>query len=214
LAAGFGFVNLSPTDDANRRLPGEIMKPQVLEREVAHRGYLTVQRLKVRLPDGAEVWREVESHGDSVAVLPYDARSGQALLVQLFRLPIQEACGLDTSLEACAGMVEDETPETATRREAMEEMGVRLGALEFVARLWPSPGVCTERTTLFLAPYSSTERVSAGGGVEAEHEGITVVEKPLSALAAEADKGEITDGKLFTLVLALRLRRPELFSPV
>ena len=48
------------------------MKPEILERQIAHAGYITVEQLRMRLSDGAEVSREVERHGDAVAVLPYD----------------------------------------------------------------------------------------------------------------------------------------------
>ena len=115
------------------------------------------------------------------------------------------------SEEACAGMIENEDADTTARREAYEELGVDLPSLEFVARVWSSPGVSTERQSLFLAPYRSADRISDGGGVQGEHEGITVVERLLAELAADVDHGRISDGKLLTLVLALRLRRPDLF---
>ena len=47
--------------------------------------------------------------------------------------------------------------------------------------------------------------------MEGEDEGITVVDQLLAELAADVDQGRIADGKLLTLVLALRLRRPDLF---
>jgi len=84
--------------------------------------------------------------------------------------------------------------------------------MDLVSRVWSSPGVSSERVSLFLAPYVSADRISAGGGVRGEHEGITVVERPLAALAAGADQGLIEDGKLLSLVLALRVRSPELFA--
>ena len=37
-------------------------------------------------------------------------------------------------------------------------------------------------------------------------------ERPLAELAAMADAGRLTDLKTLTLLLALRLRRPELFA--
>jgi len=49
------------------------MSPRILEREIAHAGYLKIERVRVKLADGGEVFREVESHGDAAAVLPYDA---------------------------------------------------------------------------------------------------------------------------------------------
>ena len=49
-------------------------------------------------------------------------------------------------------------------------------------------------------------------GGASEHEGITVVERPLQQLALGLDEGRLVDGKLVTLILALRLRKPELFT--
>lgn len=188
------------------------MKPEIRERHIVYAGYLTVERLLVKLADGAEVWREVERHGDAVVVLPYDAARRCAIVVRLFRAPVFAATGAADLQEACAGMIENETAETALRREAYEELGMALNSLEFVAQIWSSPGVSTERQTLFLAPYSRTDRIGPGGGVDGEHEGITVAELPLLELAADADHGRITDGKLLTLILALRLRQPDLFA--
>jgi hypothetical protein len=73
------------------------------------------------------------------------------------------------------------------------------------------PGVSTERLSLFLSPCRSADRIGDGGGIEGEHERITVVERPLAELMANVDQGRIADAKLLTLVLALRLRRPDLF---
>jgi 8-oxo-dGTP pyrophosphatase MutT (NUDIX family) len=113
--------------------------------------------------------------------------------------------------EACAGMVEHEGVEAAARREASEELGVTLGPLDLVAQVWSSPGVSTERQSLFLAPYQFGDRNGPGGGVAGEHEGITVMERPLTDLALAVDRRWIADAKLVTLVLALQLRRPDLF---
>ncbi len=188
------------------------MKPQIIERRTVWAGYLTIERLRIRLNDGAEVWREVEQHGNAVAVLPYSVERRCALLVRLFRAPPFAAAGVEFLEEACAGMIDHtELPETAVRREAQEELGVTLGSLEFVARVWPSAGVSTERHALFLAPYVRTDMTGSGGGLAEEHENITVVQRPLADLAAASDQGRIEDAKLLTLVLALRLRRPELF---
>lgn len=188
-------------------------RPVVLERRTAHTGYLTVERLRIRLSDGTVVWREVERHGEGAVVLAYDEARRVALLVRQFRAPVFEATADEALTEACAGMIDDEDAETAARREALEEMGVTLGPLEFVARVWPSPGVSTERHSLFLARYEPADRITAGGGAPGEHEGISVVERSLVSLASDADQGLVTDGKLLTLIFALRLRHPELFVP-
>jgi len=134
------------------------MKPQILERETVYTGYLTLERLQVRLADGAQVWLEVERHGEAVVVLPYDAERRCALVVRLFRAPVFDTTGEEVLEEACAGMIGNEDAETAARREAFEELGVALQSMEFIGRFWSSPGVSTERHSLFLAPYCAADR--------------------------------------------------------
>ena len=96
-----------------------------------------------------------------------------------------------------AGIIDEgETAETAARREAMEEAGVRLGALEPVGEVWTTPGISTERMSLYLAPYAAADRVGIGGGVQGEHENIKVLELPLAGLGAELAAGRIGDMKL------------------
>ena len=189
------------------------MVPQILRRETLYAGYVTLERLLLRMPGGEEVWREVESHGHAVAVLPYDAARRLAYTVRLHRVPVMICGGADPLEEACAGMIDatDEGADQAARREALEELGVRLGELEAVGRVWTSPGVVAERCNLFLAPVSAADRIAQGGGAAGEHEGIEVLERPLANLAKEADAGTIQDAKLLMLVQTLRLRRPDLF---
>ncbi len=190
------------------------MKPKILECTTVYSGYLTVDALRVRLGDGSIVSREVERHGDAAAVLPYDRERCCALLVHLLRAPVLQEAGMEAMEEACAGMISEigQDAEATARREAYEELGVRLASMDFVARVWSTPGVSSERVSLFLAPYVGADRVGTGGGVEGEHEGITVVERSLASLAMAADQGRIEDSKLLTLVLALRLRSPGLFA--
>jgi nudix-type nucleoside diphosphatase (YffH/AdpP family) len=189
--------------------------PAVISRETVWSGYITIVRTRLKLADGSVAVREVESHGDAVAILPYHAERRVALLVRLFRLPAFSRFGRPTMVEACAGMIDpaDVSAEAAARREAFEELGVRLDVLQPVVLAWPSPGVSDERTTLYLAPYTDADRLAQGGGAEGEHEGIEVLEAPLAHLAEQCECGQIEDLKLFALILALRLRRPELFLP-
>ena len=186
--------------------------PKIVTRHGAHRGYLNIEAVQFRLDDGSLIEREIESHGEAVAVLPYDPARRCALLVRLFRAPVFTSTGEDAIIEACAGMIDDETAEVAARREAVEELGVELDQLELVARVWSSPGVSTERQTLFLAKYTAANRTGPGGGVAAEHEGIAVIERSLNDLADDLERGVMVDGKLVTLLLALRLRQPGLFD--
>lgn len=185
---------------------------EIREVETVYSGYVTVMVATLVGDDGHEVRREIEHHGRAVAVLPYDPDRRAALVVRLPRAPVIWAGGPDRLMEAPAGMVDGENPEAAVRREALEEAGVKLGRLELVAAPFSSPGFSAERIELFLAPYSAADRIAAGGGVQGEQENIAVEEIPLADLWARAGRHAILDLKTLALVLALRVRRPELFD--
>lgn len=187
-------------------------RPAILSLETLHAGFSTFMVGQVRLKDGAVVRREIEHHGDAVAVLPFDPVRRTALLIRLFRVaPLY--LRLEAELEeAPAGLIDEaESQEAAARRETLEETGATVVELERVGRIWVSPGISTERITLYLAPCDAATR-SAGGGASGEHENITVLETPLAELGRRACAGEIDDMKLLILVQALQLRRPELFG--
>jgi nudix-type nucleoside diphosphatase (YffH/AdpP family) len=186
--------------------------PEVVERQAIYSGFISVDRVKVRLSDGAEVWRDIERHGAAAAILPYDPERCCALMVRQFRAPVFVARGDPDIEEACAGEIVQEAPRTAARREALEELGVLLRVLEDVGCVWSSPGVSDEQVSLYLAPYGQSDLVERGGRVPAEHEDIQVVERSLPDMAASADSGLISDVKLLVLIQTLRLRQPALFE--
>ncbi|MGV6873420.1 NUDIX domain-containing protein [Pseudochelatococcus sp. B33] len=185
---------------------------EITDTRIVHEGWGRFLIASIRLPDGQVIRREIEDHGAAVAVLAYDEERRVALLVSQFRPAVYLASGAEAVLEIIAGGLEDETQEECVRREAMEEGGLRLGAIEKIVDAWPMPGISTERIALFLARYTAQDRIAQGGGLEEEHEGITVVELPLKELAAMADSGALSDLKSYASVQALRLKRPDLFT--
>ncbi len=183
----------------------------VIAEETLYRGWLTLRRVSVSRPDGSRMTTEVEHHGNAASVLAYDLDRKTVLLVRQFRVPPFLADGRTEMLEAIAGIIEDDSSGETARREAMEEAGLRLDSLEPVAIAWSTPGMSTERTHLFLAPYRNGDRVGDGGGVDGEGERITVVEMPAAELAASVRAGRVDDMKTLVLAQALMLRHPELF---
>ncbi len=184
---------------------------EIVETDKVHNGWARFSVLKIRLPGGKVIRREVEEHGRAASVLAYDPERCVAMLVRQFRAPVLVASGDTDILECIAGIVDEADPAAAAIREAEEEAGLSLRAVEFVANVFSMPGLSTERMYLYLAPYRASDRTGKGGGVATEDENITVVECPLAELAAMADGGRLTDLKTFALVQTLRLRRPDLF---
>lgn len=185
---------------------------EILATEEKYRGWCRLLVAKVRYPDGKLVTREIEDHGRAACVLPYDPVRRMALMVRQLRVPPLHAAGEAAILEAPAGLIDPgEDGNTAARREAMEEVGVRIAALDLVVSAWTMPGVSTERMDLFLATYAAGDRIAAGGG-EGD-EGIEVIEMPLGELAAMADDCRLNDMKTLLLLQTLRLRRPGFFTP-
>ena len=169
--------------------------------------------LDVELGDGRIMQRQFEDHGEASAVLPYDEIRRMALMVRQPRVGPLYSGHDPYLLEAAAGLIEPgEAPDAAVRREALEELGVRLGAVEFVTATWSVPAVSSERIHLYLAPYATADRITAGGGVVEEGEEIEVLELPLKHLLGLADAGQITDIKTLALIWALARRRPDIFE--
>jgi nudix-type nucleoside diphosphatase (YffH/AdpP family) len=185
---------------------------KIISTRIAYQGWLKLLVADVQTPDGRTVAREFTDAGPAAAVLAYDPERRTALLVRQFRTPVAYAGGPDALLEAIAGRLDGDTPEDCVRREAMEEAGVRLTTLEKVADVWASPGATAERASLYLAPYSLSDRIWAGGGVEGEAEYIEVVETSLAALWLRMSRGEVNDLMTLALLLALHARRPLLFT--
>jgi len=186
---------------------------KIVRTEAVFEGFSRLLIATIELPDGQTIRREIEDHGRAVCVLPYDPARRTAILVRQFRAPAALADGREHVLEVVAGSVEDETIDACVHREAFEEAGLKLHTLEHLGTAWSMPGISTEQMDLYLAPYSEADRVGLGGGVDDEHEGITVIELPLAERAAMADAGQIMDMKTLVLVQTLRLRKPELFAP-
>jgi nudix-type nucleoside diphosphatase (YffH/AdpP family) len=176
-----------------------------------HQGWLSLRMACVRMDDGSLAEREIVDHPCGAAVLLYDPDRRTALLITELRPPVEFA-GEPRMLEVVAGKLDEADAAACARREAKEEAGVEIGALDHVARLWPTPASSTERVDYFLAAYSRGDRVSEGGGLEEEQEEVRVREVPLATLWGMAQAGEIRDAKTFLLLQALRLRRPDLFG--
>jgi nudix-type nucleoside diphosphatase (YffH/AdpP family) len=192
--------------------------PRIVARRSAFEGWNKLDILTVEAEDLKgkirRHEREVVDHGEASVVLAIDRDRGVAVLARQWRAPLV-ALGRDPFLlEACAGILDPgETPEEAARREAEEEIGLKIGELRKVGTVLPSPGTLTERMHLFIAEVSAADRTRNGGGNPHEGEDIEVVEVALAELFKMALRDEIEDAKTLILVQRLMLEQLEACRP-
>jgi nudix-type nucleoside diphosphatase (YffH/AdpP family) len=145
--------------------------------------------------------REAYDRGNGATILLHDAEAGKVMLTRQFRWPAYANGHPDGMLlEAPAGLLDDDHPEAAIRREAEEETGVRVGEVTRLFEVFMSPGSVTERVHFFAAPYTAADRVTAGGGMQGEGEDIEPVELPLATALAMVEDGGIVDAKTIMLL--------------
>ena len=153
--------------------------------------------------------RETYDRGDGATILLYDRARRTVLLTRQFRFPAYVNGHPDGMLvEAAAGLLDEDDPADAIRREAAEELGVTVGELEHVFGVWMSPGSVTERLHFFAAPYTPATRTGAGGGVADEGEDIEAVELPFDEALAQITDGRIADAKTVMLLQWAALTGP------
>ncbi len=144
--------------------------------------------------------RELYDHGNAAALLPYDPARGTILLVRQIRFVTYLNGYPHPLLEVCAGMLDQDDPLTAIRREAEEEIGTRIRNPRHVFDAFMSPGCFSERLSFFVAIYGASDRISRGGGLAEEGEDIEVVEMPLDDAVAMIGQGRIVDAKTMLLL--------------
>lgn len=151
--------------------------------------------------------REAYDRGNGAAILLYNTQQKTVILTRQFRLPafVNEHDGM--LIEACAGLLDKDDPETCIRKETEEETGYRIAHVRKVFEAFMSPGSVTERLYFFVGEYEAKDRIAAGGGLEDDGEEIEVLEMTLDEAMAKVDNGQIMDAKTIMLLQYARLHR-------
>ena len=144
--------------------------------------------------------RETYDRGNGATILLINRERGTLLLTRQFRFPAY-VNGLDDGLlvEACAGLLDGESPEAAIRREAEEEVGVFVRDVRKVLESYMSPGSVTEKLYFYVGEYDSPAGKFAG--IADEGEEIEVLELTLNDALEWIDDGRIQDAKTIILLL-------------
>lgn len=174
--------------------------PEILNREKVYTGRkVALEVHRIRDAGGRETTREVVRHPGSVAILAFP-KPGTLLLERIWRYAAEQ-----TLLEIPAGTLEpDEAPAACAARELAEETGYRAARMEPLLTVHTSPGILTERLTLFLATDLEEGKAEREPGEQIEN-----VLVPFDEAMAMVRDGRITDGKTALAILFWNARRQE-----
>jgi 8-oxo-dGDP phosphatase len=140
-AAGGDLAPVPVLRDVERHWP-------VVGRPRKARGAFVVLRTdRVRMPDEEVARRDVVEHPGAVAVVALD-EAGQVLLIRQYRHP---AGHLLWEIPAGLRDVPGEPVRATGERELREETGHAARTWHVLTDCYPSPGISTERVTVFLA---------------------------------------------------------------
>jgi nudix-type nucleoside diphosphatase (YffH/AdpP family) len=149
--------------------------------------------------------RETYDRGDGAAVLLYDMSDKSVILTRQFRYPAFYRGEPAYLVEACAGKLEGDDPETCARKEAVEETGYTVGTLLKAYDCFMSPGSVTERLTLFIGMVEGRPAAN-GGGLADEGEDIEILRLPFRNALQMVETGEIIDAKTILLLQYAQLK--------
>ena len=154
----------------------------------------SIDRDRVKMPNGGTVTVDVVRHSRSVVLVPVP-EPGQLILVRQYRYAVNAFLW-----EFPAGSVDEgESPEEAARRECHEEIELVPSTIVRLGALYPTPGYCDEEMVFFR--LSGLEKTDEKAAVD-EDEDIEVKVFELRDVREMVRRGEIQDMKT---VVALTL---------
>ena len=195
--------------------PNDARDVEVLERITPYNGTFRIDAYRLRHRRFGGGWtevmtRELFERGHAAVVLPYDPARDEVVLIEQFRIGAYAAGLSPWLIEAVAGIVEPgEAPEDVVRREAIEEAGCRITALEPIAKVMPSPGGCSEVLYLYCGRLDS-EGVGGLHGLDHEHEDIRAFALPVQEALDRLARGEIVNANAVMTLQWLALNRERL----
>ncbi|POM27520.1 GDP-mannose pyrophosphatase NudK [Actinomadura rubteroloni] len=145
--------------------------------------------------------RETHDRGNGATILLYNRERRTVVLIRQFRYPAYVNGHPDGMLlETPGGLLDEDRPEDAVRRETAEETGYVIGELEHVVDAYMSPGSVTEIVHCYAAPVEGEPQIAGAAGLAEEGEDIEVVELPFDRALAMTRDGGITDAKTIMLL--------------
>ena len=181
------------------------MKVKDLKTEIISDKKYTYKKVSFALEIEKEKWefqsREVLDRGNGATILLYNKQKKSVILTNQFRIPTYlngNTSGM--MIEACAGVIEGESPSETMIRETEEETGFHISKPQKIMEAYMSPAAVTEILHFFIAEYDESMKKSEGGGLKNEHEHIEVMEVKIGEALDMIKTGKIKDAKTIMLL--------------
>ncbi len=192
-------------------------KVDVIRRHRSYAHFFALDEMQVRHEqfDGTmsdTLDRAVFIAADAAILLPYDPVRDRVLLVEQMRMgPLARGDTSCWQLEPIAGHIDaGESPQQAALREAEEEAGLNLSALEKVAQVYASPGNSTEFYYIFVGLADLPDGVEGTGGLASEGEDIKSHVMSFDTLMTLIDRLEAANAPLVLAAYWLARNRERL----
>jgi ADP-ribose pyrophosphatase len=190
-------------------------KVELVRVEKAFQGYFKVNRYFFQHSlfqggTGNTVSREVFERGQAGAILPYDPKRDEVVLIRQFRPGAYVAGRHPFMWEIPAGIIEEgEDAERLVVREVEEEAGLTVDRVESLYTLMLSPGCMSETCGVFVG---RTDTATAGGifGLDSEGENILVKAFPVAEAFAMTARNEIENVVAVVALQWLAINREQL----
>ncbi|TVO38587.1 ADP-ribose diphosphatase [Vibrio algivorus] len=155
------------------------------------------------------VVREMFERGHAAALLAYDTKRDQVVLIEQVRVGALEHSS-PWQLEIIAGINDKDEPlEQVVRREAKEEAGIEIGEIEHISHYYPSSGGCSETLDVFIGQVDAN-LASGVHGVNDEGEDIQVHVMSREKAYQLVESGVIENGATIIALLWLELNHQKL----
>ncbi|ENK2261215.1 ADP-ribose diphosphatase [Vibrio parahaemolyticus] len=151
---------------------------EIISKESVFEGFFKMVKYRFKHKLFAGGWsdvveREMFERGHAAAMLPYDPKTDQVVIIEQIRIGALEH-EHPWQLEIVAGMIDrDESAEEVIRREAEEEAGITVGRVASVTSYYPSSGGCSEKLNVFVGEVDAS-KAHGIHGLDYEDEDIRV----------------------------------------
>ena len=168
----------------------------ILSEENLYKGFLKLDKLTIKLPNGEIIVRELIRKKDTVSIIALTDDNE----IYFVKQPRAGSGKLD-SIELPAGLIEPgENPEESAKRELAEETGCIAENFKMIQEFVSDPACCDNKSYIYLAEHA--QKVKELNLDDDEY--LEPIKLPINKVFEMLDSGEINDSASIISLLKLK----------